>query len=412
MKQFISALSIAIAVCYTFSACTKNTVEETYSFYRPVYKTKEEVFANIKSHPAKPLKETGKLFIKGNYVFLNEVNKGVHIIDYSNASSPQNIGFIDIPGNIDIAVRGNTLYADCFTSLVAIDISNPANVAKTKIINSVFEHRRYGNFVADTNKIITEWQRIDTTIKGEIGDRTWMESVVFSTNSAASGSGGSAPVNGVGGSMARFALLNERLYTVGLNKLGVFNVADAANPLYIKDVNIGSWDVETIYPFKSQLFIGSQAGMYVYNVSSPDNPQFTGKFTHARVCDPVIADDNYAYVTLRSGNECAGFTNQLDVVNITDPQSPSLLKSYQLTNPHGLSKDENLLFICDGNDGLKVFNAQDANNITQIKHFTHVNTYDVIAHNGIALLVAEDGIYFYDYTNAANIRLLSKININ
>ena len=65
-------------------------------------------------------------------------------------------------------------------------------------------------------------------------------------------------------------------------------------------VNVGSWNVETIFPFKDKLFIGSQNGMFVYNINNADNPSLVGQFSHVQSCDPVIADDDYAYVTLRT----------------------------------------------------------------------------------------------------------------
>ena len=52
----------------------------------------------------------------------------------------------------------------------------------------------------------------------------------------------------------------------------------------------------------NRLFIGSQTGMFIYNLSNPDNPVQDGQFNHVRSCDPVIADEKYAYVTLRSGS--------------------------------------------------------------------------------------------------------------
>jgi len=43
---------------------------------------------------------------------------------------------------------------------------------------------------------------------------------------------------------------------------------------------------------------------------------------------------------LSSGSTCGGFTNQLDVLDIKNIKVPTLVKSYPLTNPHGLSKDK------------------------------------------------------------------------
>ena len=98
-------------------------------------------------------------------------------------------------------------------------------------------------------------------------------------------------------------------------------------------------------------------------------------------------------------------------MNITDITKPSLINTYNLTNPFGLSKEGNVLFICDGKDGIKVFDAADASNVKLMKHITGMETYDVIAWNYKALVVAKDGLYQFDYSNLNNIRLLSKIGL-
>jgi hypothetical protein len=177
-------------------------------------------------------------------------------------------------------------------------------------------------------------------------------------------------------------------------------------------VNVGSWNVETIFPFKDKLFIGSQNGMFVYNISNVDNPSLAGQFSHVQSCDPVIADDEYAYVTLRSGSACQGFSNQLEILKLNNITDPQLLKVYPFTNPHGLSKDGNLLFICDGSDGLKIYDAADVNNLKLIKQFSNIETYDVITYNHLAVVVAKDGLYQYDYGDVNNIHLISKTGIS
>jgi hypothetical protein len=210
--------------------------------------------------------------------------------------------------------------------------------------------------------------------------------------------------------MARFALSHERLYTVGDRDLNIFNVSNSTKPSLLRNKVI-DWGIETIYPFKNKLFIGSATGMYIFSFSNPDDPTQDGQFNHVRSCDPVIADDTYAYVTLRSGSRCLGFTNQLEIVKLNNFTNPSLLKTYPLTNPHGLSKDGNLLFICDGPDGLKMYNSADVNNLVLLKTINGIDAYDVIAWNGLALVVAKDGLYQYDYSDPANVKLLSRLAI-
>jgi hypothetical protein len=116
-------------------------------------------------------------------------------------------------------------------------------------------------------------------------------------------------------------------------------------------------------------------------------------------------------VTLRSGTTCGGAVNCLDVVNIKKIESPKLLATYSMTNPHGLGKAGNLLFICDGNAGLKVYDASDPTTIGNRMIFSYpsINAYDVIPVGNLLVMIGDDGLYQYSYSNIQNIILLSKI---
>jgi hypothetical protein len=84
-----------------------------------------------------------------------------------------------------------------------------------------------------------------------------------------------------------------------------------------------------------------------------------------------------------------------------------------MTNPHGLGLDENLLFVCDGSAGLKIFDASDPNGIDShlLASYPNINAIDVIPHGNIAMVIGKDGLYQYDYSNLKSMKLLSKINI-
>ncbi len=413
MKRFC----LPVILCIIFhTACMKDTVLEKYSFYRPVFTTKEELKSNINSGNPKEVSEPGKIVVLGNYLFLNEVDKGIHVIDITQPYAPVNISFITLPGCLDLAIKGNYLYADCYTDLVTLDISNPLQITVKQFRNGVFPHRNYGGYSSDTTKIIKEWVRVDTVIRNIAGKiiEPFPNSFLRYSNlglSGASGGNGSAPL-GISGSMARFTIVQNRMYTVSNNDLKVFNITTPASPEFISNVAFQEGGIETIFPFKNRLFIGSTTGMYVFDLSNPDQPNKKSRFIHARSCDPVIADGNYAYVTLSSGIFCGGYNNQLDVIDINDIDNPHFIKSYSLTSPKGLSKDGDIILICDGMQGLKLFDASDARQITQLKQVPGFEAMDVIALNGVAVTVAKEGIYFIDYHNPANAKVISKIQIN
>lgn len=215
---------------------------------------------------------------------------------------------------------------------------------------------------------------------------------------------------GTGGSMARFAITGNHLYTVSSTTLKVFDISQATNPQAISDIKLG-FGIETIFPYGKNLFIGSQTGMHIYNNEDPQNPQLISVYEHIQSCDPVVVQGNYAYVTLRNGSDCRNGANLLDVIDISDLQSPQLVKSFPMQNPHGLGIDGNTLFVCEGNYGLKVFDASQPDNPLQTQFIEGINTYDVIPQNNILMVVGRDGLYQYDYSNRGQLSLLSKITI-
>lgn len=342
------------------------------------------------------------------------------MIDISDPSKPLNTAFIDIPGCVDLAINGNFLYADCYTDLVTLDISNPQQAVLKQFQPGVFPNRYYANFLADTTKVIRNWVRVDTTVRKDFagtmadiygpGSRVYLSysSFISGPQSFAATSSSSVVISG---SMARFGLMNNRLYTVSNTDLKVFNAVSPANPTYVGNVSLQQGNIETIFPYKNNLFIGSQSGMYIYGTADPDKPSKLTQFTHARSCDPVIVEGGYAYVTLSGGSACGGYTNQLDVVDINNLMNPGLVKSYPLTSPKGLSKDGNLLLICDGKNGVKILDATKADQVTLLKQVGNFEGTDIIAFQGMAVVTAKDGIYLIAYSQPANAAVVGKLLI-
>ncbi len=391
------------------TSCSKKDNLEHYTYYKPVFKSKAEVRANIKSGPVRDIAEAGKIFIRDNYLFLVDVNKGVHILDVTNANRPQKVAFIPIPGCDDIAVRGNFLYADCNQDLVTIDISNPSSASLKKVIPNIFPEKYYYNFYgyghsADTTKMVADWIRVDMAYA-----KVNSPSYLYATNASSSSS---TTTNGTGGSMSRFGLLNDRMYAVSNFDLKVFNTADASNPTFVKKTTMNQGNIETIFPFGNNLFIGSQSGMFIYSTENPDDPTKLAQFTHARSCDPVIADGNTAYVTLHAGTSCGGYSNQMDVLDITSLANPIFIKTYALTSPRGLAKDGKLLLICDGTDGLKIFSAAKPDDIQLIKQVHGLDAQDVITYKGTAIVTTTKGLYFVDYRDPLNAKISAVISVS
>lgn len=211
---------------------------------------------------------------------------------------------------------------------------------------------------------------------------------------------------GEGGSMAQFTILNNYLYTVDYKSLKVFHIADPSNPQLLETVDLGV-GIETIFPQNDQLFIGTQNGVLIYDVSNPRSPEEISEFEHVTACDPVVANDDYALATLRGGTPCNGNLNQLDVIDISDIANPELAASQELIAPYGLglsNVDPNLIYVCDGYAGLKAYDFSDLDNIELVMHMEGLEAIDVISSSDNLLVVlTRQGVYQFDATNPTNL---------
>jgi len=411
MGMAMCALTLLI-----LQGCMKDSCQRTYTIYQPIFKSLTQVRAGMKSTAPQALEKTGKLNVFGNYIFLNEVGKGIHVIDNADPRAPKNIGFITIPNNVDLAVKGSYLYADSYSDIIVFDISNPTNVRPVKFMNNVMKEKNvYWQATSsnpDSVQVVVGYTQRDTTVDCDTYTM-WANCSNCDArfNSIASGSFyAAAPQVGTGGSMASFTIVSNYLYTVGASSLYSIDISQPNNPQQ-RAVKSLPWGIETIYPFQNKLFIGSRTGMFIYDLSNPASPSEQGRFSHVTSCDPVIAEGQYAYVTLRNGTGCNTTINELNVLDVSNLSSPVLKARHTLTNPHGLAKDGQTLLVCDGRGGLIIYNASSPLNLQLVKRIEGLETYDVIAINGHAIVVAKDGLYQYDYSNPQQPTLLSKLSI-
>lgn len=203
---------------------------------------------------------------------------------------------------------------------------------------------------------------------------------------------------GTGGSMARFTISGDNLYTVDGTSLKTFNISSETDLRMESNWQL-DWNggVETIFPYENKLFLGTTTGMHIIDITDPDQPQYLSKYEHVVSCDPVVVQGNYAYVTLRSDNNwCGQSVNELQIIDISDLRNPKEVRSYSMGSPKGLGIDGDVLFVCD--NGLKVYSMSSPTSLWHSNTFTNVNdAYDVIPYNGLLILVSADGLRQYVY---------------
>jgi hypothetical protein len=420
--KIIPIIPVISLLLIIFWSCEDTKLRE-YTGYAPVYMSYKDLRSSVSEVQGVGLKNPGKIYYKDNYIFIVDELKGIHIYDNSNPASPVKKAFVTIPGVVDVSVSGYIMYADSYVDLVVLDVQDIANIHEVGRIKDVIPYtvpeagKDYPMGSIDKDRgVVVSWEL--RTIKEKVENIVppypiyfykdgGLRELAFSSNSSSGVSGSGV---GIGGSMARFGLKDKVLYIVNGNSLQIFDITSKTSPVKISDLYPG-WNVETMFLTEKNMFLGTTTGMVIYDISNPTSPVSQSFFRHARSCDPVVVDDTLAYVTLRTGTNCGGSQNLLDVVNIKNINLPVIVKSYGLTNPHGLGKDGDLLFVCDGTAGLKVYDASDPKEITShlIYSYPDIQAYDVIPVGALLVLIGDNGLYQYSYSNLKNITLLSSI---
>jgi len=215
---------------------------------------------------------------------------------------------------------------------------------------------------------------------------------------------------GQGGSMAKFSISNNHLFVINESRLKTYDISNPAQPQQINDMTV-DFGIETVFTLGNHLFVGSINGLYIYDISNPLNMKFLSYYQHITSCDPVVANDSLAFVTLNSSVSCwwQGGANRLDVLDIKNKIDPELLSSLNMGSPKGLGIKDHYVYVCNGDNGLDVYDYANSHNLIKVAGIAGIKSYDVIIRNDLLFLIGQDGLFQYDISDVQNISLISNI---
>ncbi len=428
MKNVRPILMFSLFSALILSSCFKDTCESerTYVRWDPVFKTLEDMRTDISVQPAKELENPGNIYYYNGYLLINELLEGVHIVDNRDPENPVSLSFIDIPGSRDMAVKDDVLYVDSYLDLLSIRISDPRNPVLLHREEDVFQ-----SFYPVNDEFGYVVEYVETDVQEVVncsddrwsGGWFWRDDAIFlsadanfqlNSSTAENADFGTSGGVGIAGSMARFAIAKDHLYALDQWQMQVFSI-ETTIPQQINKVGVNA-AIETLFPSGDYLFIGSQTGMIIYDNTDPTAPYHYSTFEHAAACDPVFVSGNTAFVTLREGNACVNAVNQLDVIDVSNMRFPSLIESYPMHNPHGLSVVNDILYLCDGSAGLKVFNVEKLRRIDEnmLDHLAAYEAFDVIVlpPGDLVMMIGADGFYQFDASDPEDLKEISFIRVN
>jgi hypothetical protein len=217
--------------------------------------------------------------------------------------------------------------------------------------------------------------------------------------------------NGQGGSLARFAIKDNIIYVVNNNSLQTIKLINGKmEPVASMELPFG---IETIFPYQEYLFIGANDAMYIYSLDDPEQPGLLATYQHQTACDPVVVQNNVAYVSLRA-DACGRVLaeNIVEIIDVSDINNPRLIYTHNdVLSPYGLGIKDDVLFICQSKNGLQLLDVKDPNQPVVISNLD-IYAYDVIIRQNLLILTGDEGIFQFDVSDPKIPEQMSHIAID
>jgi hypothetical protein len=122
IKRSIVLYMVPVFLLLVLSGCwvDEHRYNEPVEGYRPVYGVLQA--QDIVLADARTVNNPGKIYVYGRFLLVNEINEGIHVFDNTDPESPKAVGFVQLLGNTDMAIRNDILYADHMGNLVALEV--------------------------------------------------------------------------------------------------------------------------------------------------------------------------------------------------------------------------------------------------------------------------------------------------
>lgn len=396
-----------LGICSCKDKCTETriVVQEI-----PIPHPLSELRNLLKVLPAQEVHNPGKIVAHDAYLFINDIKTGVHVVDNSDPSNPKPVAFIQIPGNGDIVVKDNILYADSYMDIVMLDITDPEHAREVGRRNEVFTQGWFNGetwYLSDGGVFLNDYKKTYTTqtVSVDCEDNAVAPTIVLdyaNTNFE------------MLKALTRFGIRDNILFGVNAPKLTAYDISNPVVPNEVSNIPAESF-VLSLFVNQNRLFLSSYYGTQVYDCANPAVLQKQAILSGS-AADKAVVHNNLVYVTQRTGTmfgAIIALSNKLDVIDITDGENPKTIRTYPMGSPNGIALDFPVLYVCEGMNGFKIFDVTDPLKFDEHLLFENgaLHANDVVVDGKRLIVIADDGIYQLDASDPKAPKQLSKMPV-
>ena len=422
-KTLYPLLSILLFSILLFTGCQDKCQESQTSYELQstfVSAAEYDKFTPTLSEP-REISNAGLIIFEAPYLYVNEYNKGIHIIDNSNPSNPSPAGFLPIQNNKHFQVSDGIIFANRYHDIVAIDLRNHGQVKELQRIKNAYPDESYisDDGIFSSFDVEEKYQFVDC-------DQTTYGSAISPTDALEAASNlartytlekadlttqpTTSTLNSDTKTKVKFIVSQQHLYLLGSNQLSILDISDPNNisTNSVLDVETGAQSLFTLHNF---LIVAGVDNSSMYNISNASSPSLVSKTSPIGSCTPIVANQQNAYVAIRKDNECGFSKNRMNILNIQDMANPIQTHSSSMPkNPQSLALAGSHLYVCEGKRGILILDVKDETKAACLKHYSCPSANNILAITENVLVVSgTDGIFQLDISDRSNPQIISQL---
>lgn len=336
-----------------------------------------------------------KIHLAGDVLFASESKKGIRLFDVSEINAPRSISYIATRGNADVATARTTLFADSYQHMLVFDFSDASHPVLIDTIKNVFTKYSFTETnSSDGSDGVGGFSGCNGCAKSPTITGPEVQTVSNNETMSSSSTGSSAGYD-QNKFMSRFIVLENYLYCIDNSDIVVFDITHAKDPVFVKRINIG-FSIEMVSLQEKMLFVGGENKKSIFRIDEVLKPTFVSSLNRISSTDPIVVEDARAFTTKRIGGQSSSTENALQVLSVSNASQPQFLGSITIDRPYGLAVDRNFVFVATGAAGVKIIDAHDPQQMTQIGEIGSINVFDVVKRDRIIFAIGAYGIYIFD----------------
>ncbi len=95
----------------------------------------------VRFESPRDIEDNGRIILYKHLLMINDPGIGFHVFDNRDPSDPKALGFMRVPGNYDLTIKDDVLYADSYIDLIAFGLDENGKPYEMSRALSVFEGR-------------------------------------------------------------------------------------------------------------------------------------------------------------------------------------------------------------------------------------------------------------------------------